>query len=321
MKQFVITRDGQRLIAADTKTIHFYETTNWREVAALPQEQEIERIIIHPDGMRLIVQFEDTRAQLWDVRSIERRRESWARRAGALPAAHAFVDKVLTNDDLNQTIKDAVFNDSQVPLAVRTLAASILIARCDSIDDEIDNAFDALAYTYIYPEDMVEPAKKIENSFTRKIVLDRIAKDKPTSDEIKERVEWLNSDTWELLCNVRLDTQEIATVSENIERMLSVNSDAIYVKESIALFLYRQGKFQEAYDAMKVLMNSPKGVFADDWAAFSIMQAKLGMVGDARKSLSKANDKKNEDTSKELLSEAQTLIDNQSNDENTDLPE
>ncbi len=65
-----------------------------------------------PDGTRLIVQFADGSAQIWDPRPLAERRKMWARRAAERTPAREYVAKLLANiattqpADLKKLIRD-----------------------------------------------------------------------------------------------------------------------------------------------------------------------------------------------------------------------
>jgi hypothetical protein len=65
-----------------------------------------------PDGTRLIVQFVDGSAQIWDPRPLAERRKMWARRAAERTPAREYVAKLLASTattqpaDLKKLIRD-----------------------------------------------------------------------------------------------------------------------------------------------------------------------------------------------------------------------
>ena len=54
---FAISQDGTRLVTGDDSSVRFYDTADYRELAAFRQKVPVKELKFTPDGTGLIVQF------------------------------------------------------------------------------------------------------------------------------------------------------------------------------------------------------------------------------------------------------------------------
>ena len=274
--------DGSRVVTAKYNVIRFYETAEGRELVVLPQGQVVRNLEFVQDGLRLVVEFEDGSTELWDTRSIEERRKDWARRVADHRAAHQLVDRLIETEKSIRSIVPRILEDATTSPGVKVAAATLLKARISSRKSECKATMTNLRENEVYIKEMKAQASKLADPLTRLLVLDAIDQEPELS--MAERARKASRSLWDKLCSTQLSSKQLQEAERLGEAMLHGDPDSIDVRQCYALLRFRLGHVGESCQLMQPLVNASRGVDADDWAAFGLMQVAAGKLDEARSS-------------------------------------
>jgi WD40 repeat protein len=125
---FSISPKCHRLAISEDASVRFYDTETWQQMAVIQAPEAVTQLQFTADGIRLIVQFADGSAQIWDPRPLAERRKMWARRAAERTPARAYVAKLLANTATTQPadLKKLIRDDPSITPLRKLVALEVL---------------------------------------------------------------------------------------------------------------------------------------------------------------------------------------------------
>jgi serine/threonine protein kinase len=139
--RFYEAKDGKPTLPATTESLEGV----FREVAVFRMPEAVTNLQMTGDGTRLIIHLADGSARVWDIRDPEERRKDlqaeWAER---VPAGQ-YLDTLWASPTPNEQLRDAIINDASLTPLRRLVAAEMLEERLEDDRLAAEQAFAAIS--------------------------------------------------------------------------------------------------------------------------------------------------------------------------------
>jgi WD40 repeat protein len=286
--RFAALPDGSRAIASCGDALRFYDTGTCRELAMFRLRETVKELKVTPDGTRLIVEFADNSAQIWDVRPLSERRKMWARLAAECAPARKYVQDLLSESFQPDTSSFATIRlDSNLSSMRKLMAIQLASHKMD----QVELLSRSLSFRHLTKRRVIAAAMKEPDVAIRKQLLEwaqvkttpdtiasKISRTVDQDDQPKDRYQAAAEAADELLATKPESTSPAAKRST--------------ILRAIGAAYYRVGRYEEAIRlsrrAIAANAKQDKDDDASSWCWIAMSQFKLGQVKEAQQSLESA---------------------------------
>ncbi len=281
----VFMPDGSRAVfVSNDRTLHFYDTKSWKELAVMPVSATAKDVQITPDGTRLLIDFDDDTMEIWDIRDYSARKNENDVRASVIPWAREHVQKLLASDKPTDGLRNSVLNNASISTLQKLVVLEQLKPELSQIESAAERQFKQLLATYLFRADIVGAVREQKDHRLRKALLTKI-------DAWTAKKEWNHCIMAAVIVFSADDSQERYARALQAATYLSdrePNNPSWRV--NVGLALYRLRRNEEAVKVLQDALTLPPDdrSLKSTWAGLALAFHALGKHEQAKAALVKA---------------------------------